>query len=156
MSISHGVENLDMSHLQSSINTTNRTLSVDIALEPTMDTTSTVLAIDPVGTLLLWTLIEAVALGFLTTAAFKSLHLTRFNYHNPHHYFDNPIYDDVPDDFLEFHDRKGRKTDDKSFIPENSTVLSKRIGAFKEVHNYILKRYPLLCLKKNTSAIPIK
>ncbi|GFY41805.1 uncharacterized protein TNIN_22351 [Trichonephila inaurata madagascariensis] len=150
MNISHGVENLEMHYLPSSTNITNRTLSVDAAIEPPMDTTSTVLAIDPVGTLLLWTLIEVVALGFLTTATFKSIHLTRFNYYYPHHVFDSPPYDDFPDTF-EFHERKGKTINDESFVPSNSTWSSKRKGAFEEVHNYILKRYPMLCSKKNTT-----
>ncbi|GFQ67319.1 uncharacterized protein TNCT_736571 [Trichonephila clavata] len=137
-----------MHYLSSSTNITNRTLSVDGAIQPTTDTTSTVLAIDPVSTLLLWTLIEVVALGFLTTATFKSLHLTRFNYYYPHHIFDSPPYDDFPDTF-EFHERKGKAINDESFLRENSTSSIKSKGAFEEVHNYILKRYPLLCSKKN-------
>ncbi|GIY80517.1 hypothetical protein CEXT_805521 [Caerostris extrusa] len=51
------------------------------SLEPTTDTSSSVLVFDPLGSLVAWTIIEAVAVR-PHQAAFKSLH---HNYHHGYH-----------------------------------------------------------------------
>ncbi|KAF8784942.1 hypothetical protein HNY73_010549 [Argiope bruennichi] len=139
-----------MRHLHPSLDLTNRTLSVDISIEPTSDSSSTVLAIDPFATILVWTIIETVALGFLTTAAFRSLKTYQYNYRNPNLYIPHTFHDDFQEDIIDLDESKDSNISIESFVFEDSVPLSKQKGVSKEPH-HILKPCPILCSKRNTT-----
>ncbi|GIY27933.1 uncharacterized protein CEXT_709051 [Caerostris extrusa] len=147
------VQNLRMDNLLPSSNGTNRTLSLDISLEPTTDTSSSVLVFDPLGSLVAWTIIEAVAVGFLTTAAFKSLH---HNYHHGYHkpyshstfYIPETFYDYSSEDILDLSEREDNETFSGSLKLKCAVLPNKQKGFSKEVHDYVLKGCPISCSKK--------
>lgn len=67
------------------MNISNRLLNLNLNLQHSSEesSSSTVLAIDPIRSFLLWTIIEALALGFITTAALGSLHSSHMNKYPP-------------------------------------------------------------------------
>ncbi|GBN49445.1 hypothetical protein AVEN_270147-1 [Araneus ventricosus] len=142
-----------MHQLHPSLDATNRTLSVDISIEPTSDSSSTVLAIDPFATILAWTIIEAVALGFLTTAAFRSLQTYHHDYNKPNLHIPYTFFDNFQEDILDSDESKDSSISVESFVLEDSIQLSKQKSVSKEAH-HIFKPCPILCSKRNmTKAI---
>ncbi|CAL1265111.1 unnamed protein product [Larinioides sclopetarius] len=142
-----------MHHLKPSLEATNRSLSVDISIEPTSESSSTVLAIDPFATILAWTILEAVALGFLTTAAFRSLQAYHHNYNKPSLHIPYTFFDTLQEDILDLDESTDTSISVESFVLKDSIPLSKQKSVSKEVH-HIFKPCPILCSKRNmTKAI---
>lgn len=70
-------------------NVSEKMLNIDASLQHSSDSsTSTIVAIDPVKSFLLWTIIEAVALGLITTIAIERIHshhtFLPYVYHYPY------------------------------------------------------------------------
>lgn len=70
-------------------NVSEKMLNIDVSLQHSSDSsTSTIVAIDPVKSFLLWTIIEAVALGLITTIAIERIHshhtFRPYFYHYPY------------------------------------------------------------------------
>lgn len=59
----------------------DRAWSLNINLQQSEESSSTVLSLDPMKSFFLWTVLEALALGFITTAALGSMH----GHHHEHH-----------------------------------------------------------------------
>lgn len=121
----------------------NRTLSLDLTFEPISDTSSTVVAIDPVGSLLLWTVFEAIALGFITRAAFNSLR-SYHSYPILRHPITNTLYQNAYEDTIE-KKRKFINIDSELFSLRNSEWTSDQKQLMNELQSLIFKWFPVDC-----------
>lgn len=121
-------------------NISDRTLSLNLNLQHSVDdsSASTVVAIDPIKSFLLWTIIEALALGLLTTAAFGTMHSyhpRRYYpnfYHAPHTHYED--FDLMKQELKAGHERSPIATDAlrpthpelyHNIVKNNSTKISR-------------------------------